>query len=472
MVPFPYMLWGVFLAALILAAAMLSWQAAAVAALAGMLGHAIFRLRKCRRQLVEDHNHTLETSEATIRQVLDLLPDMVYARNAEGRILLVNQAMADSLGKTPRELTGMLYGDAHPDATHAQQEIEDDRSVIDTGIPKVALQQEYHDQQGNIRWLQTTKLPFVPLGTTENAALVLSVDITNRKLAEEKLRQLNEELELRVEERTRNLKQAKNELETSLDTLRRTQNELVMSEKMAALGGLVAGVAHEINTPLGVAVTAASYLDARLIRLQGLYAKSALTRTEMEEFLNAAEESTRSININLERAAQLVRSFKEVAADQSSEQPRIFNLKGYVDEVLVSLSPEYRRTGHVILNDCDDRDIYSYPGALMQIISNLLFNALTHAFDPDQQGEIRIGGTVDKGMLTLTFSDNGKGMPKEMLPRIFEPFFTTLRGNGGTGLGLHITFNTVTQTLNGTISCESTPGRGTTFTITAPMNTE
>jgi signal transduction histidine kinase len=315
--------------------------------------------------------------------------------------------------------------------------------------------------------------------TNEPAVLILSVDITNRRLAdkalkksEEKLRRLNEELEERVLERTRNLEEAKTELEKSLEQLRRTQKELILSEKLAALGGLVAGVAHEINTPLGIGVTASSFLEEKLVELNRKLVDDELKKSDLEHFIHTGLESSGNILTNLNRAAELIKSFKQVAADQSSEMARKFNLRIYVDEILLSLRPKYKRTGHTVLNECPDYEIYSYPGAFIQIITNLLINSLTHAFEEKDKGIIRIGASVQDNELQFTFSDNGAGIPKELTDKVFEPFFTTKRSMGGTGLGLHIVFNTVTQTLGGTIHLDSILGKGTSYTISMPLKNQ
>ncbi|MBI9081569.1 MAG: PAS domain S-box protein [Pseudodesulfovibrio sp.] len=420
--------------------------------------------------------HMLEHNSKSLRQVLDLVPNRVYAKNREGKILLVNRAMAESLGSTVTDLKDQNHMDVCQDKEQAEQIHADDQIVFDTGFPKVTLEEPCKYANGSIHWLQTTRLPYTSVDTNEPAVLILSVDITNRRLAdkalkksEEKLRRLNEELEERVLERTRNLEEAKTELEKSLEQLRRTQKELILSEKMAALGGLVAGVAHEINTPLGIGVTASSFLEEKLIELNRKFVNDELKKSDLEHFIHTGLESSGNILTNLNRAAELIKSFKQVAADQSSEMARKFNLKIYVDEILLSLRPKYKRTGHTVLNDCPDYEIYSYPGAFIQIITNLLINSLTHAFEGNDKGIIRIGASVQDNELQFTFSDNGIGIPKELTDKVFEPFFTTKRSTGGTGLGLHIVFNTVTQTLGGTIRLDSMPGKGTSYTISMPL---
>ncbi len=291
-----------------------------------------------------------------------------------------------------------------------------------------------------------------------------------RSLAEEQLLRLNEELEERVAQRTEQLAGANQDLLNTLEDLQRTQKQLVLSEKLAALGELVAGVAHEINTPVGVALSAGSTLAEKNRTLAELFTQGEMKRSDLTRFLDDSREGTEMILMNLGRASELIRSFKMVAVDQVSEHRRIFNVKSYIDEILLSLRPKLKKTKHRIEVHCDaDLVIESSPGALSQILTNFIINSLLHAFEPEQAGEIRIEVTRTNGTLNLRYADNGKGMTSETCDRIFEPFFTTARSQGSTGLGLHIVFNIVTRTLGGTIACESAPGQGTAFRVTMPV---
>jgi len=295
-------------------------------------------------------------------------------------------------------------------------------------------------------------------------------DITERKWAEESLRKLNEELEQRVEARTIELQRTNKFLQKSLETLERAQKQLVESEKMAALGGLVAGVAHEINTPLGVGVTAASHLAEQSREIGRIYHTDKMKRSDLEKYLKTAYESTAMILENLRRAAENIRSFKQVAVDQTHDRKRVFKLKQCIDNVLLSLHPKLQKTHHTIMVHCpEDLKIDSYPGAFSHIATNFVMNSLIHGFENEVEGHIEIQISEKNGTLRMRYSDDGKGMSAEECLRIFEPFYTTRRGQGGSGLGLHIVYNLVTQRLNGHIECESTPGSGTTFTIEIPI---
>jgi signal transduction histidine kinase len=242
---------------------------------------------------------------------------------------------------------------------------------------------------------------------------------------------------------------------------------------MAALGGLVAGISHEINNPIGVGVTAASYLQQQSQDIERLYHEERMTRSELEQYLKTAITSSDMILGNLHRAAELIQSFKQVAVDRTSGDRRLFNLKDYIDGTLLSLHPQLKKTGHTVITRCPgDLNLESFPGAFSQIISNLILNSLIHGFEEKAQGEIRVDVTVEENMLVMRYSDNGRGMPPQEVSRIFEPFYTTKRGQGGSGLGLHIVYNLITQQLNGIIECESLPEAGTTFIIQIPINQE
>ncbi len=271
----------------------------------------------------------------------------------------------------------------------------------------------------------------------------------------------------------KDLEAANGQLRISLETLERTRDQLVQSEKMAALGELVAGVAHEINTPVGVGVTAASFLDGKTNEFKKSYATGELKRSELENYLQIVEEVSNSILINMERAAELISSFKQVAVDQSSESRRQFNLKEYIDEILLSLGPRYKKTEHTIDVVCEsDIELNSFPGAFSQIFNNLIMNSLIHGFQRIEKGAITVNISRQGKDILFVYRDNGRGMSAEEKEKVFDPFYTTMRGKGGTGLGMSIVFNLMTQTLKGHIECESSPGKGVVFTMRFPEHWE
>jgi signal transduction histidine kinase len=298
-------------------------------------------------------------------------------------------------------------------------------------------------------------------------------DITERKWTEESLRKLNGELEQRVDARTFELQNTNRFLEESLSALEKAQKQLVESEKMAALGGLVAGVTHEVSTPLGIGVTAASHLEEKTQEILHLFQQEQMTHSDLDSYIHAAAESVQMIQANLQRAAENIKSFKQVAVDQTHDAKRPFTLKQCIDNVLLSLRPKLKRTPYRVTIDCPEEIVLnSYPGAFSQILTNLIMNALIHGFEERDTGHIIIAIRQHRNSLQLSFTDDGKGMNEYECSRIFEPFFTTKRSQGGTGLGLHIVYNLVTETLRGTIECESEPGNGTRFIMNIPIAEE
>jgi signal transduction histidine kinase len=262
-----------------------------------------------------------------------------------------------------------------------------------------------------------------------------------------------------------------NELQQAMNTIRQTQKQLVESEKMVALGNLVAGVSHEINTPIGIGVTAISYMDEKSREFHALYLENKMKKSDLDEYLKTIRETTGMIQTNLQRASELIKSFKQVAVDRSAQAKRNFNIKSYIQEVLVSLQPNLKKTKHqVTVQGIDDIQLFSDPGTISQVITNLVMNSLIHAYDNDAEGLIIIEISKLQHELTIQYSDDGKGMPPDVVDQIFNPFFTTNRGGGGTGLGMHIVYNLVTQSLGGTILCESKVGVGTTFRIQIPID--
>ncbi len=267
------------------------------------------------------------------------------------------------------------------------------------------------------------------------------------------------------------LRQAKDRADAALTELRETQASLIQAEKLASLGQLVAGVAHEINTPLGVALTTSTALDREVRQLEESVTAGKLSRSGFSSAMARLDEGSKLVLGNLSRAIDLVYSFKQVAADQASGERRRFELKAWLDELLTSLGPLLRRSGTTVSVSCPpDLSLDSYPGSLGQVLTNLVMNALVHAFPEGRAGRLSVAVAVRPGgLVRIVFADDGKGISAENLPKIFDPFFTTGRDRGGTGLGLHIVYNLVTARLQGTIDVESRPGAGTRFGILIPI---
>ena len=280
-------------------------------------------------------------------------------------------------------------------------------------------------------------------------------NIQSLKETEQALTRLNAELEDSVKARTEELKL--------------TQNELIDKEKMATLGGLVASITHEVNTPIGISVTATSHLADRVVEFNERYQAGDVSHEDFELYQTEVADCTKLVLSNLNRAAKLIKSFKEVSVDQSNEDVRDFNLKQYLDEIFIALNPLLSRTKHHYRYDCpDDIFLHSQPGVFYQIISNLFNNSIIHAYPDGKVGELFLSVTRESEGLKIIYSDDGCGMSADIKAQIFTPFFTTKRGQGGSGLGMNILYNLVTQVLKGKVTLNTEPNQGARFCIELP----
>ncbi|AVJ56770.1 ATP-binding protein [Idiomarina sp. OT37-5b] len=298
------------------------------------------------------------------------------------------------------------------------------------------------------------------------------------------LEQRKNELELRQEKLEREisqrrtiektLRESNQRLEASLQHLKETQQQLVESEKMASLGGLVAGITHDVNTPIGISVTATSFLQEKLDELAHALESKQLTQPQLQKFISEGRESLNLLDNNLQRASELISSFKQVAVDQASDAIRDINLKRYIEDLIQSLQPQLKKTQHQIHVECP-QDLYVRcpAGAISQIFTNLIMNSLVHGFEGIEAGNMWIRVTPQhdgqQDRLHVHYSDDGRGLDESKLAHLFDPFFTTKRDQGGSGLGTHIVRNLVTQTLKGDIDASSEAGNGLTYEFSFPI---
>ncbi len=314
--------------------------------------------------------------------------------------------------------------------------------------------------------------PVLPVRQDEIGELAQGVDRMRLRLARyiEEIRELNYDLEKRVIRRTQDLNTANQDLLTAMTTLKSVQAEIQRSERLAALGALVAGVAHELNTPIGTSITVASALRDMSTQLtQAL--ETGLTRSSLTNFVNHTHEASDLLMRNLSTAAHLIGSFKQVAVDRTSAQRRRFSLQQLVLSTLETMGTQRGNSRLEISTDIPtDIEMHSFPGPLGQVLSNLVQNATVHAFDPDAAGKIDIIAQLGNDeTVEILFSDNGKGIAPENLARIFDPFFTTRLGQGGSGLGLSIVYTLVRDVLGGQITAENQAGGGARFTLRLPL---
>ncbi len=297
--------------------------------------------------------------------------------------------------------------------------------------------------------------------------------ITKQNEAKQLVAQQNKDLESKVTKRTDALKESNQELLSTLEKLHQFQGQLVENEKMASLGDMVAGVAHEVNTPIGLGVTASTLLSDRLDEIKQHFEEKTLKSSQLKKFLDEGQENVGIIYRNLNRAAELISSFKKVAVDQSNEDTRQFNMKELLDEVLLSLAPQLKTEPIDFELTCPgDLNIYSKPGPINQILINLILNSVIHGFEGLNHGTISISIIILSDQLHINYCDDGNGIDDNIKTRIFEPFTTTKRGSGGSGLGLHLVYNLVTQALDGQINFTSEKNQGVSFEITFPVNSQ
>jgi len=296
-------------------------------------------------------------------------------------------------------------------------------------------------------------------------------DIEELKQHEDSLQELNEKLEQKVALRTAEISKKNDALEGAMSKLEIAQEELIESEKMASLGNLVAGISHEINTPLGIAMTAITHNQDCLIEMQNKLDNKTLSQDDLVQSNNNQKEGYRLILKNLDRANHLIASFKQVAVDQSSETQREIELTEYIHEVMNSVKPLFNKKAiDVVIHGPEKLAINTYPGPIYQIITNLVNNSVLHAFEHQETGEIRIEISILEGRICVNYFDNGKGMDLYMLKHIFDPFVTSKRNQGGSGLGMNIVYNLVTQVLKGEIKCFSSPESGFEVKIYFPVS--
>jgi signal transduction histidine kinase len=288
----------------------------------------------------------------------------------------------------------------------------------------------------------------------------------------EYMEMIGEEIGLAVENSLsfEKIKEQKVELETAYGKLKKMQNELVESRKMAALGALIAGVAHEINTPVGISITGITTILKRNRTLNAAFKARTMKQKDLEDFIYFADESGQLVLRNLNRIGDLIKNFKRIATDKSLDIIKKIRLKHYLGEIVGSLRPRLTEKNIKTNIQCDDNlEITSYPGALAQVMINLIMNSIVHGFANFDGGKIKIIATLKDSGLELQYEDDGIGIEEKLLPKIFDPFVTSNK-QFGSGLGLHIVYNLIKQTFKGTIRCESSVKQGVRFFISVPLS--
>jgi PAS domain S-box-containing protein len=396
--------------------------------------------------------------------LIDSINTPIFIRDTEGLFIDCNNAFTSFYGLSKKEIIGNTM-DCILQGKYLTEQLSLEKNLLDVGgfnvyetkLPNkdnelkniIIYKNTYYDIDNKLKWI---------IGTY--------FDITEINKAKKEIEKFNEELQQMVYKRTEQLEKSNEELQKTIFDLNLTQDKLIESEKMASLGGLVAGVAHEINTPVGISLTAITHFVELNKNLRDNFEKDSLSEDGFKEFIKTSKELAQLINSNLVKTAHLIRSFKQVAVDQTNEEKRKFDLKEYTNETIFSLSNIIKKAQLKVIVDIDDNIVIdSYPGSFSQIITNLITNSINHAYKDKKSGIININAKRYKDGIKLIYKDDGVGIDKETLPKIFEPFFTTNREKGGTGLGLNIIYNIITRNLNGQISCNSENNQGVEFII-------
>ncbi len=423
-----------------------------------------------REQAMQNAANDLQLSQERLLATLNQTPNVsVQWFDSQGQVLLWNHASEqlfaisaeEALGKT---LDQLIYSPAQAD------EFLFMLASISHGGAIGPYENRYRRQDGSNGHLLCTTFS-IPGEQGAVQFACMSIDITEQKQAQSLLQTSNQRLEENVSTRTSELTQRNQELRETLTTLQHTQTELLRSEKLASLGAMVAGIAHELNTPIGNGLMAATTLQDHSKQLLSEQQQGSLRRSTLDNFIEQSQTASDILVRNLYRASELINSFKQVAVDQTSEQRRVFRLVELCNEIILTLNPTLRKTPYKVEIEIPGLLwMDSYPGPLGQILVNLITNAIAHAFAGCTHGTILIKAQLeDSEWLELSISDDGVGIEPENLPRIFDPFFTTRLGQGGNGLGLNIVHNLAFGTLGGSVNVTSTLQVGTRFCLRLPL---
>jgi PAS domain S-box-containing protein len=410
---------------------------------------------------LEESQRRLQESEERFRTLFDMTPLPLTVTNQQGVVVGANQALLRTFGLNPMQLIGKRSDEIQFWATPEERErlwtIFRAAGTVQGEVARVSM------PDGSTGFVAIWSSSLVLDG--QKAIIWALLDLTEEMKAKEALKDLNVSLESRVAERSADLSNA-------LETLQRTQHDLIASEKMASLGSLVAGIAHELNTPIGNSLLASTALADRVRDFHRIVADGTLRRSSLNHHLEEVHMACGLISNSLQKAAGLISSFKQIAVDQTNDQRRRFKLQGVVLDTTATYMPRLRRANCAASVDVPpELELDSYPGSLYQVFNNLLNNALAHGFEGREKGHIAITARAGQaGYIDIVFRDDGIGMSEDVQRRVFDPFFTTKMGSGGTGLGMNIVYNIVTGVMGGRIAIDAAPGRGTTIRMTVPVS--
>lgn len=400
----------------------------------------------------------------------------ILIMSADGYFEWVNDAYTNIFGFTFEELCSQISD--HMIGASTPQYVVDKYNECREKKITVQYEVETKNKAKEPIWIQVTLTPILNSEGELHRLVMIDSDITLLKKAELEIIAQKEQIEQQKEEQTqqrdnvlaqsKEIEAKKEELAATLEQLQTAQNKLVESEKMAQLGSLVAGISHEINTPVGVGLAASSSLSSRTAEIIELFQTKKMKLSDLQSFLDTVQHASDLVLKNLHRTAELVKSFNQVSVDNMTEQKREFNLNEYLHDITRSLAPKFKGRNVTTVITCDESIVLtSYPGAFAQIFTNFIVNSLMHAYSETDTGTITIAVESNDSLFNFVYTDDGKGIPAENQPKVFEAFFTT-NTEEGTGLGMNITYNLVTQKLGGDIQLWSEEGKGVRFTVVIP----
>jgi PAS domain S-box-containing protein len=412
-------------------------------------------------QLVSASEVVLFPQQPALQLIYDTAPIGLACLSLDCRYLQINQRLTEICGISIEDHLGRFVRDCVPALADSVEEIV--RSIVDTGDPVIGIEVagQRADETEERYWMTYWHPLRAPNG--EIAAInVVAEEITERKRAEQAVRN------------------ARDAAETALRHLRETQNSLIEAEKLAALGRMVAGIAHELNSPVGIGLTVASSLQQKVARFAAEAARGALRRSSLNEFVKLAQDASTQLVTSLSRSAERIQSFKQVALDHGQSHLRSFNAGELTEQILSHLAGQFREQDVALRLACEaDLEMHSYPGPFGQVLNHLAINALNHAFPQGRQGAQGTQGTIDIRIcaagpdhIDLVVADDGCGMSPEVKRQAFDPFFTTRRHAGATGLGLHTVYTIVAEQLGGRLTLDSEPGVGTSIRLILPRTAQ
>ena len=414
---------------------------------------------------LEQAEQRVSEADARFKILFDVAPVPLAVSDPNGVMIAVNLALMRTFSTGADHMVGKNWSelaDWHQDDRRQLLRAFQSGGALNGEVVRVRLPD---GQNGSIAFWSSA----LALGG-EQALIWALLDLTAELNAQHALEELNQSLESRVQLRSAELERANDELSNAMETLQRTQQDLLAAEKMASLGSLVAGIAHELNTPIGNSLLASTSLSERVATFVAQVDGGTLRKADVKLHLEELTLASGLIASSLHRAANLISSFKQVAVDQTSDQRREFDLLLALQDTLATYRPLLQRANcSATLDVPEGLTLDSYPGSLYQVVNNLINNALVHAFDQRSRGSIVIRATDSgDGHVALQFIDDGNGMDDDVQRHVFDPFFTTKMGQGGTGLGMNIVYNIVTGVLGGRIQIKSQPGMGTTVHVLIP----